>query len=158
MAEWEADNGPLTGEELDAARRRAGITTAAPDRMTPVVYDAGVLVAADCNVRAVWADHRVRLEAGIIPVVPAPGVAQVSRSAAQVQLRWLLRGCEVISLTEQQAHGAGELMGRAATSDVVDAVVAQTAADLRADVVTGDRADIRPLLQAAGATGQIIDV
>ncbi len=126
--------------------------------MTAVVYDAGVLVAADCNVRAVWADHRVRLEAGIIPVVPAPVIAQVSRSPAQVPLRRLLRGCEIIPLTEQKAHAAGELMGRAATSDVVDAVVAQAAADLRADVVTGDRADIRRLLQTAGAPGQIIDV
>jgi hypothetical protein len=26
VAEWEADNGPLTTEELDAARRRAGLT------------------------------------------------------------------------------------------------------------------------------------
>ena len=126
--------------------------------MTPVVYDAGVLVAADRNVRAVWADHRIRLEAGIIPVVPAPVIAQVSRSPAQVQLRRLLRGCEIMPLTEQSAHAVGELMGRAATRDVVDAVVAQTAADLRADVVTGDRADIRRLLQAAEAPGQIIDV
>lgn len=122
--------------------------------MTPVVYDAGVLVAADRNVRAVWADHRIRLEAGIIPVVPAPVIAQVIR----VQLRRLLRGCQIASLTEQKAHAAGELMGRAATRDVVDAAVAQTAADLRADVVTGDRADIRRLLQAAGATSQIIDL
>jgi hypothetical protein len=126
--------------------------------MTPVVYDAGVLVAADRNVRAVWADHRVRLEAGIIPVVPAPVVVQVSRSPAQVQLRRMLRGCEIATLTEQRAHAAGELMGRAATRDVIDAVVAQTAADLHADVVTGDRADIHRLLQAADATGHIIDV
>jgi PIN domain len=126
--------------------------------MTPVVYDAGVLVAADRNVRQVWAEHRIRLEAGIIPLVPAPVVAQVSRSPAQVQLRRLLRGCDIIPLTEQKAHAAGELMDRAATRDVVDAVVAQTAADLRADVVTGDRADIRRLLQAAGAASQIIDV
>ena len=126
--------------------------------MTPVVYDAGALVAADRNVRQVWADHRIRLEAGIIPVVPAPVVAQVSRSPAQVQLRRLLRGCEITPLTEQKAHAAGELMGRAATRDVVDAVVAQTAADLHADVLTGDRADIRCLLQAAGAASQIIDV
>jgi hypothetical protein len=55
--------------------------------MTPVVYDAGALAAADRNVRAVWADHRIRLEAGIIPVFPAPVVAQVSRSPARVQLR-----------------------------------------------------------------------
>jgi predicted nucleic acid-binding protein len=126
--------------------------------MSPVVYDAGVLVEADRNVRAVWADHRIRLEAGIIPVVPAPVIAQVSRSPAQVQFRRLLRGCEIIPLTEQQAHAAGELMGRAATRDVVDAVVACTAADLRADIVTGDRADVRRLLQAAVAPGQIIDV
>jgi hypothetical protein len=126
--------------------------------MTPVVYDAGVLVAAGRNARAVWADHRVRLEAGLIPVVPAPVVAQDSRSPAQVQLRRLLRGCDIVPLTEQKAHAAGELMGRAATRDVVDAIVAQTAADRRADVVTGDRADICRLLQAAGATGQIIDV
>jgi predicted nucleic acid-binding protein len=126
--------------------------------MTPVVYDAGVLVAADRNVRAVWADHRIRLEAGIVPVVPAPVLAQVSRSPAQVQLRRLLRGCEIIPLTEQRAHAAGEIMGRAASRDVVDAVVAQTAADLRADVITGDRADIRRLLQAAGAPGHIIDI
>jgi len=125
--------------------------------MTPVVYDAGVVVAADRNVRQVWADHRIRLEAGIIPVVPAPVIAQVSRSPAQVQLRRLLRGCDIIPLTEQQAHAAGELMGRAATSDITDAVVARTAADLHADVVTGDHADIRHLLQAAGATSHIID-
>jgi predicted nucleic acid-binding protein len=126
--------------------------------MTQLVYDAGVLVGADRNDRTVWADHRVRLEAGIVPVVPAPVIAQVSRSPAQVQLRRLLRGCEVVSLTEQSAHAAGQLLGRAGTTDVVDAVVAQTAAGLRADVATGDRADIRRLLDAAGASSQIIDV
>jgi predicted nucleic acid-binding protein len=126
--------------------------------MTPVVYDAGVLVAADRNSRAAWADHRVRLEAGIIPVVPAPVIAQVSRSPNQVQLRRLLRGCDIIPLTEQQAHAAGELMGRAATRDITDAVVARTAADLNADVITGDHADIHHLLQTANATSHIIDI
>jgi predicted nucleic acid-binding protein len=126
--------------------------------MTPVVYDAGVLVAADRNRRSVWAEHRVRLEAGIVPVVPAPVVVQVSRSPAQVQLRRLLRGCEVVSLTERRAHSAGRLLGRVGSRDVVDAVVADTAAELRADVVTGDRADIRRLLDAADASGHIIDV
>jgi predicted nucleic acid-binding protein len=126
--------------------------------VTPVVYDAAVLVAADCNARSVWADHRVRLEAGIVPVVPSAVVVQVSRSPTQVQLRRLLRGCEVVSLTEQRAHLAGRLLGRAGSRDVVDAVVAATAAELRADVVTGDRADIRRLLDAADASGQIIDI
>jgi predicted nucleic acid-binding protein len=126
--------------------------------VTPVVYDAAVMVAADRNARSVWADHRVRLEAGIVPVVPAVVVVQVSRSPTQVQLRRLLRGCEVVSLTEQRAHLAGRLLGRAGSRDVVDAVVAATAAERRADVVTGDRADIRRLLDAADASGQIIDI
>lgn len=126
--------------------------------MTPVVYDAAVLVAADRNARNVWAEHRVRLEAGIVPVVPSLVVVQVSRSPTQVQLRRLLRGCEVVILTEQRAHFAGRLLGRAGSRDVVDAVVASTAAELRSDVVTGDRADIRRLLDAADAPGQIIDI
>ena len=126
--------------------------------MTPVIYDAAVLIAADRNSRTVWVEHRVRLEVGIVPVVPAPVVVQVSRSPSQVQLRRLLRGCEVVSLTEQRAHSAGRLLGRAGSADVVDAVVADIAASLRADVVTGDRADIRRLLDVADASSQIIDV
>jgi predicted nucleic acid-binding protein len=126
--------------------------------MTPVVYDAGVLVAADRNVRTAWAEHRVRLEAGVIPAVPTPVVSQVSRSPAQVQLRRLLRGCEIVPLTEYRAHAAGGLLGRAGSADVVDAAVAQLAAELRADVVTGDQADIRRLLDVTGAPSRIIDL
>jgi predicted nucleic acid-binding protein len=126
--------------------------------MRPAVYDAGVLVAADRNVREVWADHKARLEAGLVPVVPAPVLAQVSRSAAQVQLRRLLRGCEVAALTGEAAHAAGSLLGRSRTSDVVDAVVAYTAAVLGADVVTASRGDISRLLDAAGVQVHIIDI
>jgi hypothetical protein len=126
--------------------------------MRPTVYDAGVLAAADQNVREVWADHKARLEAGLVPVVPAPVVAQVSRSAAQVQLRRLLRGCEVAVLTGAAAHAAGSLLGRSRTTDVVDAVVAHTSAVLGADVVTGDRGDIGRLLGAADADVRIIDI
>ncbi len=126
--------------------------------MNPVVYDTGVLIAADRNVRQVWADHRVRLEAGVIPAVPAPVVAQASRTPAQVQLRRLLRGCEVIALTEHAAHATGQLLGRAGTSDITDAAVAQTAADLQADVVTSDPDDIRHLLQAARSASRIISL
>jgi hypothetical protein len=50
------------------------------------------------------------------------------------------------------------LLGRAGVSDVVDAVVADTAARLHADVVTGDHDDIARLLDAAGADVHIIDL
>jgi hypothetical protein len=123
-----------------------------------VVYDAGVLVGADRNERRVWAEHRVRLEDGIIPVVPSVVVAQVSRSARQVQLRRFLKGCDVAVLDEIGAHAAGELLGRAETDDVCDAAVVVLAIGLAAEVVTGDRKDLRRLVAASGRTLRLRDV
>ena len=117
--------------------------------MKKVVYDSAVLVAADRNERRVWAEHRVRLEAGVIPLVPAPVVAQASRSPKQAQLRRLLRGCEIVPFDEASAHAAGKLLALTGTSDVVDAAVAQLVSQHRADVATGDPEDIRRLLSAA---------
>jgi hypothetical protein len=66
--------------------------------MNSVVYDAAALVAADRNERRIWAEHKARLEFGVLPSVPAPVVAQVSRSPQQAQLRRFLTGCAVVSL------------------------------------------------------------
>jgi hypothetical protein len=125
--------------------------------MTNVVYDAGALVAAERNDRRLWADHRVRLEAGVVPVVPAPVVAQVSRSPRQAQLRRLLRGCEVLALDEPMAHAVGRLLGRAGTSDVVDATVVTLAITKQAQIVTSDRDDVSQLVDAAGARLVLIE-
>jgi hypothetical protein len=94
-----------------------------------VVYDAGVLVAADRNVRWAWAEHRVRLEMGVVPLVPSNVVAQVSRSPRQAQLRRFLSGCEVHAFDEVRAHRAGALLVRARANDVVDASVVELAID-----------------------------
>ena len=114
------------------------------------VYDAGILVAAERNERAVWAEHLVRLSAGIIPLAPANVVAQVSRSAKQAQLRRFLRGCEVVSLDETGAHRVGALLGRAKTSDVVDASVVDLAIARDAEILTTDPRDIGRLVAASG--------
>lgn len=87
------------------------------------VYDAGVLIAAERHDRAVWADHRARLELGIVPVTTAPIVAQVSRSGRQAQLHRLLRGCDIVAFTPAQAHAVGALLGASGSADVVDAHV-----------------------------------
>lgn len=126
--------------------------------MKAVVYDAGVLIAAERNVRRVWAEHRVRLEAGIAPLVPATVLAQVSRSPKQVQLRRLLRGCEVVSLDEDAAHRAGALLGKARTTDVADASVVVLASKRRADIVTSDGGDIDRLVTAAGAAAAVLAI
>jgi predicted nucleic acid-binding protein len=109
------------------------------------IYDAGVLVAADRNDRQMWADHRARLEAGLVPLTTAPVVAQASRSSRQVQLRRFLRGCDVVAFDGTQAHSVGALLARSGTSDVVDAHLAATAAQLNAVVITSDLDDLRLL-------------
>jgi len=126
--------------------------------MNPVVYDAGVLIAADRDARSTWADHKVRLEDGVVPVVPSAIVAQVSRSPRQVQLRRFLRGCDVAVLDEDGAHDAGLLLGRTRTPDICDAIVVALAANLGAEVITGDRKDLRRLVTASGKRIRLHDV
>ncbi len=110
-----------------------------------LVYDAGVLVAAERNDRALWADHRVRLEMGAVPVTTAPVVAQVSRSPRQVQLRRFLRGCEVMPFAPDDAHDVGLLLSNVGTSDVIDAHVVHVAAALGASILTSDVEDLSGL-------------
>ncbi|MGP8208995.1 MAG: PIN domain-containing protein [Acidimicrobiales bacterium] len=112
------------------------------------VYDAGVLIAAQRNDRGVWADHRARLEAGIVPVTTAPVTAQVLRSPHQVQLRRLLRGCEIVAFEAEQAEQVGSLLARTKASDVVDAHVVLTAAKTGSTVVTSDVGDLEQLSRA----------
>ena len=119
--------------------------------MNGVVYDAGALVAAERNDRRFWLGHRIRLEAGVVPIVPAPVVAQVSRSPRQAQLRRLLRGCEVLALDEPTAHAVGQLLGRSGTADIVDATVVVVAMTQQAEIVTADQSDISRLAASAGA-------
>jgi predicted nucleic acid-binding protein len=117
--------------------------------VSKVVYDAAVLVAADRNERRAWAEHKVRLELGVDPLVPSPVVAQVSRSPQQAQLRRFLTGCVVVPLGEDDAHEAGRLLGVARTSDVVDAVVVTVAIRNKAAILTGDPNDIKRLVRAS---------
>lgn len=110
-----------------------------------VLYDAGALIAAERNDRAVWADHRARLELGVVPLTTAPVVAQVSRSGRQAQLRRFLRGCEVAAFAPGQAHSVGALLAAAGTTDVVDAHVVLVAGASGASVLSSDPGDLLPL-------------
>jgi hypothetical protein len=110
-----------------------------------IVYDAGLLVAADRNDRDVWADHRARLEVGVIPVTTAPVVAQVSRSPRQIQLQRFLRGCDIVGFIPREAHEVGGLLAKSDTSDVVDAHVVLTAGRDRSTVLTSDEEDLQHL-------------
>ena len=113
------------------------------------MYDAGVLVAADRSDRRTWAEHKARLEFGILPAVPSPVLAQVSRSPQQAQLRRFLTGCVVVPVGEREAHEAGRLLGKTRTADVVDAFVVTVAIRNNAIIVTSDRGDLERLVRAS---------
>ena len=111
------------------------------------VYDAGVFVAAERNERDVWADHLARLELGLIPRTTAPVVAQVSRSPRQVQLRRMLRGCDIVGFAPDDSYEVGALVGKISTSDVVDAHLTIVASRRQATVLTSDVEDLRHLAE-----------
>lgn len=107
-----------------------------------VVYDAGALVAAERSDRRLWADHRARLEVGIVPMTTAPVVAQVSRSPQQVQFRRFLRGCKIAPLAAADAHEVGAVAGVSGVPDVVDVHVVLVASAAGAAVLTSDDHDL----------------
>jgi len=80
-----------------------------------------------------------------MPIVSAPVVAQTSRSGQQVQLRRLLRGCQIVAFTPEEAHRVGSLLGASGTTDVIDAHVATLALDHEAIVITSDPGDLEHL-------------
>jgi hypothetical protein len=125
--------------------------------MSAVIYDAGALNAGDRDDREFWADHRIRLERDVIPVVPAPVLAQVSRSPRQASLRRLLRGCDIAVLDEAAAHRVGTILAKASSSDIADGAVVDLAGE-NTEIVTSDRPDIERLLNAVGSTATITDV
>ncbi len=122
------------------------------------VYDASVLIAAERHDRALWADHRARLELGIVPVTTAPVVAQVSRSGRQAQLHRLLRGCDIVAFTPAQAHAVGALLRATRSADVVDAHVVLVAGAFDASVLSSDQDDLSPLAAQLPSPVRIIPI
>jgi hypothetical protein len=81
-----------------------------------------------------------------VPTVPTPVTVQVWRGGSrQARLAAALKDCRLEPLTERLAKAAGELCGRAGTSDVVDAVVVASAARRHDRVYTGDEDDLERL-------------
>lgn len=124
-----------------------------------VVYDTGVLIGAERGVRTTWSRHRGLLIAGVIPVVPAPVLAQAWRGGAlQALLARFLAGCAVEAMTASQARAIGELLRVARQADVVDAAVVEAAGRHGSTILTADRADIERLVIASGQQLAVEDV
>ena len=122
------------------------------DRMTGVTYDSGALIAAERGERRMWARHRALLLRRVVPVVPAPVVAQCWRGTPrQAQLARLLAGCEIETLDDTRAKASGTLAGRARTTDIVDACVVEGALRRGDLVISSDEGDLNAIAAAASS-------
>ncbi|HSZ30747.1 MAG TPA: hypothetical protein VK784_13465 [Pseudonocardiaceae bacterium] len=151
IAEWEADNGPLTAEELADGLVRARALLGGPPqanrrsdqhRWLASPYDTGALIAAERNDRRMWALHADFPVEEVAPVVPAPVLAM----------------CNVEWMTEDQARQVSVLAGRSGHDDVVDVTMVEGALRRGDAVVTSNREHLEKVGQAAGLTFCIEDV
>jgi hypothetical protein len=116
-----------------------------------VAYDSGALIAAERGERRMWARHRALLLHRVVPLVPAPVVAQCWRGTPrQAQLARLLAGCEVEPLDDARARATGTLLGRAQTSDIVDACVVEGALRRHQLVISSDPDDLNAIAESIG--------
>ncbi len=123
-----------------------------------LVLDAGALIAIDRDDRRVAGLIELGRRASASLVSTAPVVGQAWRDGAR-QAR-LARALEMIDLRPVElddAKQAGELLGRAGTSDIVDALVALLA--LPGDqLLTSDPDDLVPLVDACQVHVRVVTV
>jgi predicted nucleic acid-binding protein len=126
--------------------------------MTRLILDAGAFVAfekGDARIRArLTAARRLGLELA----TTSPVIGQVWRDGRrQVLLARLLAATNVDEPSDRSARRAGELLAKAKTRDVVDALLVGCARDGDA-VLTSDPRDIETLLAIAGVRATIVTV
>ena len=119
--------------------------------MAGVTYDTGALIAGERNDRRMWALHMAFVAEEVIPVVPAPVLAEAWRGGPrQASLARMMAGCEVEPMSADQARRVGELAGRANHDDVVDTAVVEGAVRRDDDViVTSNESHLRRIAEAA---------
>jgi hypothetical protein len=114
-----------------------------------MILDAGALIAVSRNERAMIARLLVAEqedeEVSTHPMV----VAQVWRDGGrQAVLARLLRGVQIVDLDADLGRRCGELLGKAQTTDPIDAAVVLIAPDGES-IVTSDPDDIAHLARVA---------
>jgi hypothetical protein len=115
-----------------------------------VTYDTGALVAAERNDRAMWALHAGFLAEEVVPIVPAPVLAEAWRGGPrQASLVRLLALCAVEPMSDEQARAVGVLAGRAGHDDIVDVAVVEGAIRRGDAVVTSNPTHIADIASAA---------
>lgn len=121
-----------------------------------LVLDSGALIALERNQRPMWARLKAAQLAGDVPVTHGGVLGQVLRGGPrQARLARALDGIDVKPLDERLGQEAGELLGRAGLSDVVDAAVVLLTID-GDEIVTVDRDDFEVLVSTSGRHVELV--
>lgn len=121
-----------------------------------LVLDSAALIALDRNERAMWVRLKACERAESPPVTHAGVVGQVWRSGPrQARLSRALDGMDIRALDDDLGRAAGVLLGQTGKADVIDAGVVLLAND-GDDILTSDRADLEPMVAAAGRHVELI--
>ncbi|HZQ26087.1 MAG TPA: hypothetical protein VFA94_00180 [Acidimicrobiales bacterium] len=108
------------------------------------------MIAAERNDRAMWALHAGFLAEEVVPIVPAPVLAEAWRGGPrQASLVRLLALCVVEPMSDDQARAVGVLAGRAGHDDIVDVAVVEGALRRGDAVVTSNLTHIAGIALAA---------
>ena len=125
--------------------------------MSALILDAGALIAIDREDRSVAALLRVASRNELELRTNAMVVSQIWRDTRgrQAKLATLLHAVDVRSLDQGVGRDAGELVGKAGTSNTIDATVVLLAS--HGDrILTSDPDDLQHLAATAGITAIII--
>jgi len=115
-------------------------------------YDTGALIALQRGDRRMRAVHALLTARGVVPVVPAPVLAEAWRGGPrQASLARVLAVCDIEALDEEQARRVGVLSGQARHAHVVDVTVVEGASRRGDGIVTSDPSDLRRIARAASA-------
>ncbi|MGH9155705.1 MAG: hypothetical protein ACRD1K_07740 [Acidimicrobiales bacterium] len=121
-----------------------------------VILDSGALVALERNERAMWIRLKAAQLEGNLPLTHAGVLGQVWRGGPrQARLSQALAGIDVRALDEALGRAAGQLLGAAGVSDVIDAAVVLLAQD-GDEVVTADHDELEQLAAALGRHLELI--
>lgn len=124
-----------------------------------LILDNGALIALERNDRAMWRRLKLALVTEQVPLSHGGVVGQAwrGRGPRQALLARALEAIEIRPLDRALGRAAGELLARAARSDVVDAALVLLAGD-GDQIVTSDPGDIEPLARAARRSVDLIRV
>lgn len=125
--------------------------------MAGLTLDTGTLIALERRERRAWSfitearnrKARITVLAGCLAQAWREGTVMIAR---------LLKTCLVEPMTDARARQIGVLLGRASTSDVVDASVVLCASERRDVILTSDTKDIEHLVAVAGVKLKIIHI